>query len=1149
MLHCARTAPELFDRNKTDHAVWAHTAQMTAPTTQTVPASDLIDDALALARSWAAASSSGANRSEQAASDRLGHLVADRAGLDLAVAFVDRVARPEDTRVAAKELADLPAADAAAFLSPADRLLFAAGQRLAPVMPDVVVPAARARLRQLVGHLVVDAADGALTRHLKRSRQAGYRLNINLLGEAVLGEREAASRAERTIALVQRPDVDYVSIKVSSLVSHISAWDLKGTVSRAVERLRPLYRAALANGAFVNLDMEEYRDLDLTCEVFTALLSEPEFARLDAGIVLQAYLPDSQTAFERLLAFATDRVEHGGARIKVRLVKGANLAMERVESELHGWPQAPHTSKAGADATYVRILDRALRPEVARVLRIGVAGHNLYHLALAHLLATGRGVSEAMDVEMLQGMAPAQARAVWETVGRVLLYTPVVARSDFDVAVSYLVRRLEENAAPENYLHQSLAAGGVAEAERRFIASVRQAGAITACPRRRGEPTELADEEPFRNAADSDPAVAAVRERVRSALEAPYDPTPTHAHLTSTAQVDHAVGRARAIASAWREASAASRSAVLNDVARRIEAHRLDLMAVMAHEGGKIAAESDPEISEAADFARWYARHALDVGAEIDGARFEPYRLTLVTPPWNFPVAIAVGGVLAALAAGSAVVMKPSPNAARAGEIVSELVREALAAGGFDPDLVQVVHVAEDEVGRHLIAHDGVDQVILTGSLETATLFATWRAHRPHGPGLSAETSGKNAIIVTPSADLDLAVADVVRSAFGHAGQKCSAASLVILVGSIGRSRRFHRQLVDATTSLRVGIPQDLGAMMGPVIEVPSGKLRRALTQLEPGENWVVRPRELPATGRWQGRLWTPGVRAGVAPGSWFHLTECFGPVLGVMHADTLDEAIEWQNATAFGLTGGLHSLDEAEIARWQDRVEVGNAYINRGITGAIVRRQPFGGWKGSVVGPGAKAGGPFYVAQQGRWVPTKESDLAADLLDGDLASRDAALARQWRAGADASGLACEENTLRLLPVPCLTVRVGVGVDGAALGRVLAAAAAAQVPQVAISAASPIEAPVADAAATALTVVVESEESFLERIRDGGVGGRVRWLGGTQDPGSPRWQVCAASQVGLSVDPVVRSSERELLAVMREQAISRTKHRFGHVHE
>ena len=292
-------------------------------------------------------------------------LVADREGLDLAVRFVDRVARPEDPEVAARALARLPTG-AARFLGLGDRLLLRAGSRLAPLAPRVVVPLARRRRPQLVGHLVVDARDPALARHLARARAVGVRLNLNLLGEAVLGEREAARRAERTLDLLRREDVDHVSIKVSSLVSQISPWDTPGTVARVVERLRPLYEAARERSprAFVNLDMEEYRDLHLTLEVFTALLDEPDLRDLEAGIALQAYLPDSVDAFERLAAFATDRVARGGAGIKVRLVKGEPVDGAG-RGRAAGLGAGPHGSKRGR-RQLPTVVERALRPRAGR---------------------------------------------------------------------------------------------------------------------------------------------------------------------------------------------------------------------------------------------------------------------------------------------------------------------------------------------------------------------------------------------------------------------------------------------------------------------------------------------------------------------------------------------------------------------------------------------------------------------------------------------------------------------------------------------------------------------------------------------------------------------------------------------------------------
>jgi RHH-type proline utilization regulon transcriptional repressor/proline dehydrogenase/delta 1-pyrroline-5-carboxylate dehydrogenase len=1139
----------------------------------------LVDDAVALADEWIEATEREQTDAERATSGRLAALVGDGAGLDLAVRFVDRVARPEDPMVAARELATMSSAEAAGFLSGPDRLLLAVGSKVARLAPQVVVPLARRRLRQLVGHLVVDAHDPALALHLARSRREGFRLNINLLGEAVLGEDEAARRAARTQALLERDDVDYVSIKVSSLVSQISTWDTEGTVARVLERLRPLYRAAAACSphAFVNLDMEEYRDLDLTIEVFTALLAEPEFARLEAGIVLQAYLPDSVAALERLVAFAAHRVAAGGAGIKVRLVKGANLSMEHVEAELHGWVLAPYGTKAEVDANYLRLVDRALRPELAGTLRLGVGSHNLYDVALAHLLAEQRGVSAALDVEMLQGMSPAQARAVKARAGTVLLYTPVVAPEDFDVAVSYLVRRLEENAQPQNFLHALFTGDGtMGGQEPGFRASVAAMATTPHGPRR--HPERPPSPEHFANTTDSDPALPAVRSWAAGRVAATPPPL-TSPLLTSTAEVDAVVAAARAAQPAWAARPATERAAVLRRAADELEARRGELVTVMAAEGGKTVAEADPEVSEAIDFARYYADRALELDpagghASTDGARFTPTAVTLVTPPWNFPVAIPTGSVLAALAAGSAVVIKPAHPVPGCAEVAMAALQAALADGGVPAHVLQVVRTDEREVGRALVSHREVGTVLLTGSIETARLFSSWRASHEGGPRVHAETSGKNALVITPAADYDLAVADLVKSAFGHAGQKCSAASLVILVGSAGRSERLRRQLVDAVRSVRVGWPTSLGTTMGPVIEPPEGKLARALSTLEPGETWLVEPRQLDDTGR----LWSPGLKDGVAPGSFFHQTECFGPVLGIMRARTLEEAVVLQNGTAFGLTGGLHSLDEDEIARWLATVEVGNAYVNRHITGAIVQRQPFGGWKDSVVGPGAKAGGPNYVAQLGTWatggLPVADAEPAPHVRDtladytglitseadrawlrAAVASDAATWAGELGRELDRTGLAVEENILRYRPLPGVTVRAGAGASPVELVRVLLAADLAGTPvrvslDPALSSALRAVDPTDETARAglrrldALVDAAESAEQLVARVRSGAIGGRVRVIGDECAilPGE-----LAGHDVTVVAQPVLATGRPELLTVLREQAISRTRHRFGHL--
>ncbi|HIZ99823.1 MAG TPA: bifunctional proline dehydrogenase/L-glutamate gamma-semialdehyde dehydrogenase [Candidatus Janibacter merdipullorum] len=1135
------------------------TADATDPATAAF--APFVEEAVTLAERWATAAHEGETKGEAQTTGQLAALLAGSdGGLDLAVFFVDRVARPEDDRVAANALSRITASDAASFLGPVDRGLLGLGARAARLAPAVVVPAARARMKQMVGHLVVDSRDPHLGRHLARARADGFRLNINLLGEAVLGEEEAASRTERTREILGRPDVDYVSIKVSSLVSQISSWDTAGTVARCLERLRPLYRTARASQphAFVNLDMEEYRDLEMTIEVFTAMLSEPEFLDLEAGIVLQAYLPDALPALERLIDFADERRAAGGAPIKVRLVKGANLAMEQVEAVVHGWEQAPYPTKGEVDANYLRCVERALRPDAVGALRLGVASHNLYDVAAAHLLATDRGAQDSLDIEMLQGMSPAQARAVRDTVGTVILYTPVVAPADFDAAVSYLVRRLEENASPENYVHAFFSDDPAAmpDQEARFRSSVRAIGTTAVGPRRSA--VRPAIEEAFANTPDSDPSLPAHREWAGRAVTA-EQPELTSPHLGTFAAVDDVVARAVAAHDGWADIPSAGRAAVLRDAARELDSRREALIAVMASEAGKTVAESDPEVSEAVDFARYYADAAiaLEASTMADGATFTPFALTLVTPPWNFPVAIPIGGVLAALAAGSAVIIKPAPQTPGC---VEEAVA-ALHAAGVPTDVLQIVRTDEDEVGQHLVAHPDVDAVVLTGASETARLFAGWRSGRPQGPSVLGETSGKNALVVTPSADIDLAVADLVSSAFGHAGQKCSAASLGILVGSVADSPRFRRQLVDAVRSIVVGWPSDLGTRMGPVIEAPSDKLHRALTTLGAGESWLVEPRPLDASGR----LWSPGLKEGVRPGSFFHRTEVFGPVLGLMRADSLEEALELQNATDFGLTGGLHSLDETEIATWTAAVEVGNAYVNRHITGAIVQRQSFGGWKASSIGAGAKAGGPNYVAQLGTWtadgLPTKgvspasavrrtlEAQLGAlgDRVTEDerawLAAAAASDAAVWRdeigVEHDRSGLVVESNVFRYRPHPRVIVRATAGAQVVELLR-LAAAATLTGAHVLISAEPSLS---LGRSLGHLQVVAEDDDAVLARVART-QHPRVRLVG---DAPSALVDELVAAGADVITGEVLATGRRELLPFVLEQAVSTTRHRFGHV--
>ncbi len=1122
-----------------------------------------VDETVALVRRWLAAAS---EVRPDAGAERLAGLLRDPDGLDFALGFVDRVVRPEDPRVAAKNFERL-SRRVPRFLPWYLRVLIVLGGGFSLLAPRVVIPIARRALRYMVSHLVIDATPKALDKSLAELRSTGARLNVNLLGEAVLGDREAARRLQGTRELLARDDVDYVSVKVSAVAAQLNLWGFDETVERVVELLRPLYLDAATSRSrprkFINLDMEEYRDLGLTIAVFTRLLEEPELHGLEAGVALQAYLPDSVAALAHLTEWAQRRVAAGGAGIKVRIVKGANLPMERVDATIHGWPLATWATKQQTDTNYKRMLVAALTPEATSAVRIGVAGHNLFDLAFAWLLATRREIDHQLDIEMLLGMAPAQARAVRADTRRLLLYTPVVHPGEFDAAISYLVRRLEENASGENFISSLYDLDDPAvfrrEAER-FAASLDDLDDVVPPANRtqnRLSPPLPRAPQAFRNEPDTDPALVANRVWAEGVLERSRTTrlgldTIADARIDDPGMLDRLVSETAEAGRRWARVPTSTRAELLERVGEVLSVFRGRFIEIMAAETGKTLGEADAEVSEAVDFAFFSAERARELGAVRDAA-FAPVPLALVVPPWNFPVSIPAGGVIAALAAGSAVVLKPAPQARRCGAVLAEALWEA----GVPREVLRLVDVDEDGLGQRLVTAPEVGRVLLTGSFETAALFRSWRPDLP----LLAETSGKNAIVVTPSADLDLAVRDIVQSAFGNAGQKCSAASLAILVGTVADSERFRRQLADAVSSLAVGWPQDAGSVVGPLIEPPGRKLARALSALDEGESWLVAPRQLDETGR----LWAPGVREGVAPGSEFHRTEYFGPVLGLMRAADLDEALDLQNGVPYGLTAGIQSLDADEVAAWIDRVQAGNLYVNRPITGAIVRRQPFGGWKRSSVGPGAKAGGPNTLLVMGDWRPVPAPPAGDLRLDG-LAPRVRGLVEAFqraldyegfdavRRGAlsdaaawdeefgrsrDESQLGVERNILRYRPTP-VTVRLAERGSLAELVRVLAAAALARA-QLAISSAVPLRTGRAfdDPGWTA---VVEPDAAFAARVARE-VPERIRLVGG--DARALAKQLAARPEVTLYAAPVTAAGRIELLPFLREQAVSITAHRFG----
>ncbi len=979
-----------------------------------------------------------AERRQQVELDRMMQSSGDKATL---MQMTDQAFRSDTAARSCDQLTHvLDAQGIPRFFSPLDRTLLRGFQSFGGYLPGVIMPLVKDKMQQETANVVLPAEEKLLGKHLIARRDEGVRMNVNHLGESLLGEREARRRLDNYLAMLQRPEVEVISVKISTIYSQVSPLAREHTIETLADRLELLYRAA-AKGEFVRpngdvvpkfvyLDMEEYRDLQLTAEAFIATLERPGLEQVQAGIALQAYVPDSYLVQQRLSDWARQRVNAGGAPITIRLVKGANMEMERVEASVMGWPQAPYASKLETDANYKRMLHEGFKPENLGAVRLGIASHNLFTLAYGLIAAAEAGVLDRVQFEMLEGMATHQRRAVFEQSSNLLLYAPACQQEDFIHAIGYLIRRLDENTGEDNFLRHAfnITVGSKAweRLEKHFVESFEAIETVSSEPRRtQDRSAETFDIRPtgdsstgFANEPDTDWGLplnsqwgAGLVEQAKEKYTQPATVVPVIAGSAlggddwrdsvdpsrpgvvvanylqaSEADIDRAIACAADDPAGWRSRSVRQRREVLDRVALQIARRRGELMGAMLAEGGKLLTESDPEISEAIDFCRFYGESAECWHAMPDvTTRSRP--VIAVVSPWNFPFAIPCGGVAAALAAGSNVILKPASDTV----LIAQLLCECFWEAGVPREALQFAPCAGATAGQRLATDPRVEAVILTGGTETARrMLAAKPAMR-----LFAETGGKNATIVTALSDRDLAIKNVLHSAFGHAGQKCSATSLLILDDEVYHDAGFRETLADAVESLRVGSAWDLPTKVGPLIRPPANELERGLKELEAGESWLVMPR--PHVDK-NPHLVSPGVKWGVTPRSYTHCTEFFGPLLGVMRARNLTEAIDLVNATGYGLTSGLESLDDREHELWRRSIRAGNLYINRPTTGAIVLRQPFSGVGKSSVGPGMKAGGPNYVAQfiqfragetQPKPAPADHEvndELLADLL-GDLDS------------------------------------------------------------------------------------------------------------------------------------------------------------------
>jgi RHH-type proline utilization regulon transcriptional repressor/proline dehydrogenase/delta 1-pyrroline-5-carboxylate dehydrogenase len=860
--------------------------------------------------------------------------------------------------------------------------------------PALLSLAARVGVRQMAGNFILAPDTVTAIPKLRRLREKGMAFTADILGETVLSEREAVRYQERCLRLVTeladaavtwsdvaRLDSDgtepiprvNVSVKISALYSQVQAAAPRDAIEQLSARLLPILRLARERGVFINLDMEHYGLKDVTLAVLKRMLAEPEFAGWrHCGIAMQAYLRECEEDVRVLIEWAAGQKR----RVTVRLVKGAYWDTETTTARQRGWPLPVFKHKHETDASYERIA--AMMLEHPAQIDCAFASHNVRTIAacIARAEALGRGPG-SYEIQMLYGMAEPIKLALVRMGHRVREYCPL---GEVLPGMSYLVRRLLENTSNEGFLRGTFAQDKPVE---ELLAN--PAGAP------RGE--HLVWPEPaFHNEPLTDFTRVKMRERMQAALDRVKAGLGGHYPLligkrevrtaqempsinparpgevvgmvaqAGIAEADEAIVQAKAAYPQWSAMSAAARATIMERAAELIATARFELAALEVFEVGKTWAEADADVAEGIDFCRFYAGEMRRIASEqypVPGeSNIHTYRargIAVIIAPWNFPLAILCGMTAAALVAGNCAIMKPAEQSAVIGARLARIFREA----GVPAGAVQLLSGDGETVGAYLVEHPAVAMVAFTGS--RAVGLKIWEAAGKTPPGqlhlkkVVCEMGGKNAIIVDADADLDEAVPAILASAFGYQGQKCSAASRLIVLAPV--YERLIERLVDAASSLRIGSPEDPANIVGPVIDQESYERIKATVAKAASDATLAYSAPVDQA---EGYYIGPAIFRDVPPDSALAQEEIFGPVLGVIWARDLDEALKIANGTAYALTGGFFSRSPGNIERVKREFDVGNLYINRGITGALVARQPFGGYRMS--GGGTKAGGQDYL-------------------------------------------------------------------------------------------------------------------------------------------------------------------------------------------
>jgi RHH-type proline utilization regulon transcriptional repressor/proline dehydrogenase/delta 1-pyrroline-5-carboxylate dehydrogenase len=868
------------------------------------------------------------------------------------------------------------------------------------VLPAVPATVIRKNVAAMANIFITGKDGPSALRNLRQIWKEHARFTVDILGETVVSEREAELyalryrqlleflagatadwRVEGPLAATEPPLVN-VSVKISALCARIQATDPESSIKMILARLRPIVVQAKRLGAFINLDMEHYGLKQLTIDLFKKLRTDPEFVDYPhLGLVIQGYLRDSFADAEDLLSWSSGLHKP----FTIRLVKGAYWDYEKVIAAQRTWEVPVFVSKADTDANYEKVSRLLL--DNRELVYPAFASHNVRSIAHAIVYASKVGLKPGdYEFQMLYGMAKPIRRALVKLGHRVREYCPV---GELVPGMAYLVRRLLENTSNEGFLRAKFRSNAS------ISALLEDPSSLIGENQRNGQTQPSLAQPEFVNEPPADFALNDARRKMDLALQQVQKQLGKHYPLVingnqvtadeavpsvnparpeqivgygaagNSVDVMEAVTAARGTFPRWSETSFEERARIIERVADRLRQRRFELAAWEVFEVGKTWTEADADVVEAIDFCEFYAEEARrlgrgrltqDIPGEVSIETYIPRGVGAIIAPWNFPLAILCGMTVAALVTGNSVVIKPAEQST----VIGALFMQALEEAGVPPGVANLVSGTGEAVGSYLVVHPEVDFIAFTGSREVGT--AIWQlagithSEQRNLKKVICEMGGKNALIVDTDADLDEAVLGIIHSAFGYQGQKCSALSRLILVGEVGD--RLLPRLTEAAAALKIGYPEDPSTDVGPVIDKEAqAKIDRYRTI---GKQKHKTAFEATLPDHLKGYFVPHTIFVDVPIDAQIAQEEIFGPVLSVHQAADLMQAIEMANSTPFALTGGLYSRSPDNIAKVRHGFQVGNLYINRSITGAIVGRHPFGGFHMS--GGGTKAGGRDYL-------------------------------------------------------------------------------------------------------------------------------------------------------------------------------------------